>query len=98
MEWEASLQPHQRSLHDSLMRVSKRVLRHVVDNETAVTDIADVYETDGEQVLQEVLARQNGACAELWRDMGAKKKKLQEDMESSVEVLARERKRVGSIV
>jgi hypothetical protein len=98
MEWEASLQPHQRSLHDSLMRVSKRVLRHVVDNETAVTDIADVYETDGEQVLQEVLARQNGACAELWRDMGAKKKRLQEDMESSVEVLVRERKRVGSIV
>jgi hypothetical protein len=98
MEWEASLQPHQRSLHDLLMRASKRVLRHVVDNETALTDIADVYENDGEHLLQEVLKRQNGACAELWQDMGVKKKRLQEDIEGSVKALVRERKRVRSIV
>jgi hypothetical protein len=97
MEWEASLQPHQRALHDSLMRVSKRVLRHVVDNESAVTDIADVFESDGEHLLQDVLQRQNAACDELWQDMHTKKKKLQKDLETSARALARERKRISAL-
>jgi hypothetical protein len=97
MEWEASLQPHQRSLHDMLMRVSNRVLRHVVDNETAVTDIAEMYENDGEHVLKDVFERQDKKYNEVWDDMDVKKAVLKKEMEKSTRALAKERQRINSL-
>ena len=94
MEWEGSLQPHQRALHDLLIRVSKRVTRHVVDNETAVTDIAEVYANDGEHLLNSLLERHNGAYEGMWEDMETKKARLRREMEVSVRALDKERKRV----
>jgi len=94
MEWEASLQPHQRALHDLLIRLSKRVTRHVVDNETAVTDIAEVYANDGEHLLNSLLERHNGAYEGMWDDMETKKARLRREMEVSVRALDKERKRV----
>jgi hypothetical protein len=96
-EWEATLQPHQRALHDMLMRVSKRVLRNVVDNETAVTDIADVYANDGEHLVNELLQRQDGECKELWDDMSCNKTTLKKEMTESLKALARERKRISAL-
>lgn len=98
MEWEANMQPHQRALHDMLMRVSKRVLRHVVDNETAVTDIADVFENDGAHLVKDVLQQHNSACDELWEDMHEKKETLQKEMENSVQALLKDRERVSALV
>lgn len=97
MEWEATLQPHQRALHDQLMRVSKRVLRHVVDNETAVTDIADVYASDGEHLVKTILERQDGEYKELWDDLDAKKVALKKELERSARGLAKERQRVTTL-
>jgi hypothetical protein len=97
-EWEASLQPYQRALHDLLLRVSKRVLRHVVDNETAVTDIAETFATDGAHLLKNLLGKHEGEYKGLWKDLDAKKTALQEEMESSARALARERKRVAALI
>jgi hypothetical protein len=98
LEWEASLQPHQRSLHDMLMRVSNRVLRHVVDSETAVTDVAEMYENDGEHVLEDILQRQDRKYDELWDDMGVKKALLKKEMEKSTKALAKERQRISASI
>lgn len=97
MEWEASLQPHQRALHDLLIRVSKRVLRHIVDHETAVTDIADVFASDGDFVLNEVVQRHKRQSAELWKDMEQKKRTLRKEMEAVARELIDQRKRVADM-
>ncbi|KAJ4301147.1 hypothetical protein N0V90_003237 [Kalmusia sp. IMI 367209] len=55
IEWESSLQPYQRNVQDQLLRVSNRVLRHIVDNESAVNDITDTYAKDGQHALQMLL-------------------------------------------
>ncbi|OCL11588.1 hypothetical protein AOQ84DRAFT_423229 [Glonium stellatum] len=47
IEWEASLQPHQRVVADMLTRISRRLVRHLVDSETALRDIIADYERDG---------------------------------------------------
>jgi hypothetical protein len=96
-EWEASLQPHQRALHDLLMRVSKRVLRHVVDNETAVTDIAETFATDGTHMLEKLLDKHDNHYKGRWKDLDAKRTALQGELESSARALARERKRVSAM-
>ncbi|KAF2034647.1 hypothetical protein EK21DRAFT_55988 [Setomelanomma holmii] len=97
MEWEATLQPHQRALHDLLIRVSNRVLRHIVDNETAVTDIADAYASDGEHLLDQVLRHHNAAYADAWENMETKKRAMRKDMEKSIKTLAKGRRKVGAI-
>lgn len=97
MEWEASLQPHQRALHDLLIRVSKRVTRHVVDHETAVTDIAGVFTSDGEHLLNDLTKRHGGAFEGMWKDMEVKKTRLRQEMDTSVKALARERKRLSAM-
>tara|TARA_R110002003_G_scaffold97_36_gene8013 strand:- start:9862 stop:11196 length:1335 start_codon:yes stop_codon:yes gene_type:complete len=98
MEWEASLQPHQRALHDLLIRVSNRVLRHIVDNDTAVMDIAEGFTVDGQHLLQEVLKRHNAAYVEVWEDMETKKIAMRKELEKSIRALAKERKRINGIV
>ena len=96
-QWEATLQPHQRALHDQLIRVSKRVLRHVVDSETAVTDIADVFASDGEHLLNGILQRQHSDYNELRVEMALKKKALKKELENAVKALAKERQRVAAL-
>jgi hypothetical protein len=96
-EWEASLQPYQRALHDLLMRVSKRVLRHVVDNETAVTDIAETFATDGAHLLEKLLDKHDNDYKGRWKDLDVKKIALHDELESSARALARERKRVSAL-
>jgi hypothetical protein len=97
MEWEATLQPHQRALHDLLIRVSKRVTRHVVDNETAVTDIAEMFANDGEHLLGGLLQRHDGAFEGMWEDLEAKKTRLRREMEVSARTMAKERKRLSAL-
>jgi hypothetical protein len=57
-EWEESLKPYQRTIGTQLTRISQRLLRHIVDNETAVNDIAQTYMTDAKTLVENVEARQ----------------------------------------
>ena len=98
MEWEANLQPHQRTLHDLLIRTSKRVMRHIVDNDTAVTSIADSFAEDGESVLHEFLQQYIGDSDRFLQDMESKTKCLMKELESGARKLANERRRVSDTV
>jgi hypothetical protein len=42
-EWRQSLQPHHRAILDELRHISNRLLSHIVDKETAVSNIVDMY-------------------------------------------------------
>jgi hypothetical protein len=95
MEWETSLQPHQRALHDLLLRTSKRVMRHIVDNETGVTDIAETFAKDGEHVLNSLLQRHDGDYDAVFQDMESKKKGLRGELERAAKQMAEERQRVN---
>lgn len=58
-EWENSLKPHQRTIGAQLTRISRRVLRHIVDNETAVNDVAQTYAADAYTLFDRAQARRN---------------------------------------
>ncbi|KAH7391857.1 hypothetical protein BKA66DRAFT_525520 [Pyrenochaeta sp. MPI-SDFR-AT-0127] len=97
IEWKASLQPHQCALHDLLLRTSKRVLRHIVDNETAVTDVAEVFARDGEHLLESLLKRHDREYDIVFQDMENKMKGLKRDLETSIKQLTKERRRLKAI-
>ncbi|KAF2644250.1 hypothetical protein P280DRAFT_505077 [Massarina eburnea CBS 473.64] len=94
MEWERSLLPHQRALSEQLLRVSKRVLRHVVDNETAVHDIADTYQMDGQRLLQNLADQHDGEMAEVSAEMNKKQNKMRKSCDRLLNKLAREQEEV----
>ncbi|KAF2112473.1 hypothetical protein BDV96DRAFT_163180 [Lophiotrema nucula] len=76
MEWETALEPHQRSIHDELIRISKRVTRHVVGNETVISDIVETYDQDGKHLLERVVERNTSEFEGLFQEAGEKKKKM----------------------
>ncbi|KAF1358104.1 hypothetical protein EJ07DRAFT_125600 [Lizonia empirigonia] len=76
LEWEAALEPHQRALYEQLLRTSKRVVRHIVDNETAVTDITEAFADDGERVLDLLLERQRVEHADAFENLANKQQEL----------------------
>ncbi|KAF2474586.1 uncharacterized protein BDR25DRAFT_340381 [Lindgomyces ingoldianus] len=92
MEWEASLQPHQRAIGEQLIRISRRVLRHIVDNETAVNDIAETYARDGEHLLKTLIERHSGELDGLFEGVEKKKQGMKKDFELMAQRLAKERK------
>ncbi|KAF1829767.1 hypothetical protein BDW02DRAFT_573689 [Decorospora gaudefroyi] len=98
MEWEESLQPHQRALHDLLVRTSKRVVRHIVENETGVADIAQTFAVDGEHVLKSLLERHDVDYDRVFRDLESKKKRLQGELEYVAKQMAKERRRASAMV
>lgn len=94
LEWEDALQPHQRDLHEQLLRTSTRVMRHIVDNETAVTDIADIFANDGERLLNLMLERQNKESAEAFQNLANKKQDLLKEFSDTSKNLKQQRKRL----
>ncbi|CAO2648982.1 Nn.00g099310.m01.CDS01 [Neocucurbitaria sp. VM-36] len=97
MDWEASLQPHQRAIHDLLIRTSKRVLRHIVDSETAVTDIAEIFARDGSHVLDTLRQRHHSDYDRIFQDMENKMKSLRRELERAAKDLSKERRRVSAV-
>jgi hypothetical protein len=86
LEWENSLQPHQRAIGDQLICISRRLLRHIVDNETAVRGVSETYHMDGNHLLQN-FHKQHGSEPETVLDK-IKEKKL--SMKSEFHDLARQ--------
>lgn len=97
LEWEAALEPHQRALHEQLLRTSKRVVRHIVDNETAVTDVTDTFAEDGERLLDLMLERQSGELAESFQELTKKRQDLLKELSNTSKSLKAHRKQVRAI-
>jgi hypothetical protein len=94
LEWEAALQPHQRALHEQLLRTSKRVMRHIVDNETAVTDITDVFAADGERLLNLLVEKQSKESTEKFQELKSKRQDLLNELSNASKSLKAQRKNV----
>jgi hypothetical protein len=94
MEWEASLRPEQRPLRDLLARVSNKVLQHVFDNESAVSDIAEEFSRDGQHLLNSMLERHGAQYAGAFEDLEEKKQLLREELEAATRTLVEERARM----
>lgn len=93
-EWELGLQPYQRSLKDQLLRVSNRVLRHIVDNESAVNDIADTFAEDGQRSVDLFLQEHEKEFATIYKDIAQKKAKMHKASEKMLSKLRKERQEV----
>jgi hypothetical protein len=52
-KWEEGLEPRHRNILDVLRRISHRLVGHVVDCETAITDVIEDYFKDGALLLSE---------------------------------------------
>lgn len=52
--WRNALKPHELNLFDELVHVSHRVVRHLVDRETAATDIVDDYRRRGTTLIEQM--------------------------------------------
>jgi hypothetical protein len=94
MEWDASLRPEQRPLRDLLARVSNKVLQHVFDNESAVSDIAEEFCRDGQHLLDSMLERHGAQYAGAFEDLEEKKQLLREELEAATRTLVEERARI----
>jgi hypothetical protein len=97
MEWEASLQPHQRDLHELMIRTSKRVMRHIVNNETSVDDIAEMYAQDGEHVVSTLIQRHDTDYEHVFQGMESTKGNLQKELERAAKQMAKDRRRIITI-
>ncbi|KAF3044766.1 hypothetical protein E8E12_010410 [Didymella heteroderae] len=97
LEWEAALQPHQRALHEQLLRTSKRVMRHIVDNETAVTDIADVFAADGERLVNLLVEKQSDESTEAFEELKSKRQDLLKELSNASKNLKTQRRQIRGI-
>lgn len=97
LEWEAALQPHQRALHEQLLRTSKRVMRHIVDNETAVTDIADVYAADGERLLNLLVEKQSQEFTEAFEELKNKSNDILKELSDTSRSLKSKRRQIRDV-
>ncbi|KAI4935685.1 uncharacterized protein J4E92_002976 [Alternaria infectoria] len=97
MDWEASLQPHQRDLHELMIRTSKRVMQHIVGNETSVDDIAEMYAQDGEHVLSTLIKRHDTDYEDVFQGMESTKGKLRKELQRAAKQMAKDRERVDAI-
>ena len=87
IEWEQ----HQRRLHEQSMSTSKQVVRSIVANETAVTDIANVFAEDGERLVDLDLERQCSESAEAFQELASMKQDLLKELTETSEHLRQQR-------
>ncbi|KAH7132482.1 hypothetical protein B0J11DRAFT_427358 [Dendryphion nanum] len=93
MEWEATLEPHQRSVGEQLVRVSRRLMRHIVDAETAVDDMAKTYHEDGEHLIANLVNKNREHFDQTLRSIQEKKTSMRAEFEKIAKELSEEKKR-----
>jgi hypothetical protein len=63
--WEESILPRHRNLVDVLGRITRRLVGHLIDSETAIDDIIEDYTTDGEFLINELEKAHRDKCERL---------------------------------
>ncbi|KAI9781582.1 MAG: hypothetical protein M1835_004273 [Candelina submexicana] len=87
-EWRALLQPHQRRTVDVLRSITARLVRHLVDQETAITDIAQDYLQNGITLIDALEKHQTGDIARIQEGIDRTKAELARDLEQATEGIA----------
>ncbi|KAF2749614.1 hypothetical protein M011DRAFT_474973 [Sporormia fimetaria CBS 119925] len=88
-EWEASLKPHQREYGARVTRVVRRVLRHVVDSETAVDEVVKTYAEDGQKLIDELAERHREEYAAKSAEVQAQRQEVRREFLRRAEKLKR---------
>jgi Skp family chaperone for outer membrane proteins len=81
-------------LKDELLRVSNRVLQHIVDNESAVNDIVETYTQDGQHSLQLLFESHEQEFNTMHKDVKQKKAKMNKATEQALLKLRKERQNI----
>jgi hypothetical protein len=92
MEWGAALLPRHRTILDILSRISRRLVIHLVDSETAVNDIIEDYVRDGNELLENLEKSRREQCENLLRTVKTSKLKLVSEYKKSAEKVDSQRK------
>jgi hypothetical protein len=87
IEWEAALAPRHRTLLDVLGHISRRLISHLIDSETAVKDIVDDYARDGVVLIKKLEDSHREQCQAIFRSFDASKQKLAKDFRKFTEKL-----------
>ena len=104
--WRNALQPHQANLFDELVIVSHRLVRHLVDRETAARDIVDDYRRRGLGLVEEMERNHAREYQRSVDDVQSRKKQLRQEYidcsdqlkerVAAVEAARQERKQIWS--
>ncbi|KAI9697683.1 MAG: hypothetical protein M1836_004633 [Candelina mexicana] len=84
-EWQALLQPHQRRTVDVLRSITTRLVRHLVDQETAMTDMAQDYLRNGITLIDALEKHQTGDIARIQEGIDRTKAELARDLEQATD-------------
>jgi hypothetical protein len=72
-------------------------MRHIVDNETAVTDITDVFAADGERLLNLLVEKQSEESTEAFKELKNKRDDLLKELSIASKNLKTQRRQVRDI-
>ncbi|OCK80430.1 hypothetical protein K432DRAFT_443168 [Lepidopterella palustris CBS 459.81] len=89
MEWEASLKPHHRAVLDMLTRISRRLVRQLVDSEVALTGIIGQYERDRYALIERYTREHEAAQATYFKGIDESKKAMAQELIDKVKSLGR---------
>ena len=93
--WREALQPHQLNLFDELIIVSHMLVRHLVDRETAATDIVDDYRRRGLHIVEQMELDHARQYQEYVKALNERKKRLRKDLSECSRTL---KESVGAVV
>jgi hypothetical protein len=82
-EWEAALLPRHRTILDVLGRISRRLISHLVNSETAVDDIINYYVDDGEVLVEKLEVSRQEQCEDFLRTFETLRLKLMTEYKTS---------------
>lgn len=78
--WRNGLQPHQMNLFDEMVIVSHRLVRHLVDAETAALQIVEDYRTRGVALVEQMESNHIQQREKYVEKMTARRKKLRKQL------------------
>ncbi|KAI9871942.1 MAG: hypothetical protein M1830_002237, partial [Pleopsidium flavum] len=84
-EWRDALKPHQRNMLDILYQISNRLVRHLVDKETATEDIVHDYQRGGTRLIEELERAHQAEYARFQRDINTAKTELKAEYKTTME-------------
>ncbi|KAF2090802.1 hypothetical protein K490DRAFT_62129 [Saccharata proteae CBS 121410] len=95
MEWEDSLRPYQRDFVELLSHISRRLVRHLIDSESAIDDVIADYEQAGTSIVERMEAKQldeysthSATLLQATQSAGAQYKRLQQQLQAQARDVA----------
>ncbi|GAB7353287.1 hypothetical protein MBLNU459_g3790t2 [Dothideomycetes sp. NU459] len=92
--WRAALEPHQGSLFDQLVQIAHRLVSHLIDKETAISDIIDDYQASGLKLIENMEEQHSAQIAHYLNVASSTSKKLAKGYKQTEEHLRKDLKDV----